>query len=58
VRSARQLRASVITNWLRGDDLREVQYMAGRRHIRSTEDYVQDDLEGLYEIVENFHPIG
>ena len=58
VRSAKQLRASVITDWLERHDLREVQYMAGHRHISSTENYVQDDLEGLHDIVENFHPMG
>jgi len=57
VRSAKQLRASVIVEWLERHDLREVQYMAGHKHISSTEGYVQDDLEGLREIVENFHPM-
>lgn len=52
-----QIRASVITNWLKQYNLREVQVFAGHRYISSTERYVQDDLESLHEIVNNFHPI-
>ena len=50
-------RASVITNWLGHYNLRKVQYLAGHRYISSTERYLQDDLENLHEIVNNFHPI-
>lgn len=57
VRNAKQLRASVIVDWLKRNDLRTVQYMAGHKHICSTEAYVQDDIEGLHDIVENFHPL-
>lgn len=53
-----QLRASVITHWLSQYNLREVQYRAGHRYISSTEKYLQDDLEGLHEMVDRFHPIG
>ena len=55
--NSRQLRASVITNWLGQYNLRKVQYLAGHRYISSTERYLQDDLENLHEIVNNFHPI-
>ncbi len=57
VNSSNQIRASVITNWLKQYNLREVQVMAGHRYISSTERYVQNDLESLHEIVNNFHPI-
>lgn len=57
VSGAKQIRASVIVDWLKQYDLRTVQYMAGHKHICSTEAYVQDDLEGLHDIVENFHPM-
>ncbi len=57
VKNVHQIRASVITNWLRHYNLREVQVLAGHRYISSTERYVQDDLESLHEIVNNFHPI-
>lgn len=53
----KQIRASVITNWLGNYNLRKVQYLAGHRYISSTERYLQDDLESLHEIVNNFHPI-
>lgn len=55
--NSNQIRASVITNWLGQYNLRKVQYLAGHRYISSTERYVQDDLESLHEIVNNFHPI-
>jgi integrase/recombinase XerD len=57
VENIKQIRASVITNWLRNYNLRKVQYFAGHRYISSTERYLQDDLENLHEIVNNFHPI-
>lgn len=53
----KQIRASVITNWLVQYNLRKVQYLAGHRYISSTERYLQDDVENLHEIVNNFHPI-
>lgn len=53
----KQIRASVITDWLGQYNLRKVQYLAGHRYISSTERYVQDDLENLHEIVNSFHPI-
>lgn len=57
VKNVKQIRASVITNWLEQYNLRKVQYLAGHRYISSTERYLQDDLENLHEIVNNFHPI-
>ena len=55
--NSKQIRASVITNWLGQYNLREVQYRAGHRYISSTEKYLQDDLENLHEIIHKFHPI-
>ncbi|MBL4680347.1 MAG: site-specific integrase [Pseudomonadales bacterium] len=52
-----QIRSSLIVNWLSKHNLRQAQYLAGHRYISSTEKYVQDDLENLHEIVNNFHPI-
>jgi integrase/recombinase XerD len=57
VTNGNQLRASVITNWLKQYNLRQVQVLAGHRYISSTERYLTDDLESLHEIVNNFHPI-
>lgn len=53
----KQIRASVITNWLKQCNLRQTQYLAGHRYISSTERYLEDDLESLHEIVNNLHPI-
>ncbi len=57
VENIKQVRASVITNWLGQYNLRKVQYLAGHRYISSTEKYLQDDLENLHEMINNFHPI-
>lgn len=57
VENVNQLRASVITNWLKQYNLREVQYLSGHRYISSTERYLEDDLESLHEMINNFHPI-
>ncbi|WP_105016908.1 hypothetical protein [Polaribacter porphyrae] len=57
VNNIHQIRASVIANWLKQYNLRQVQVLAGHRYISSTERYLQDDLESLHEIVNNFHPI-
>ncbi len=57
VQNGKQIRASVITNWLSQYNLRKTQYLAGHRYISSTERYLQDDLENLHEIVNNYHPI-
>ena len=57
VTNIHQIRASVITNWLKQYNLRQVQVLAGHRYISSTERYLQDDLESLHEVVNNFHPI-
>jgi integrase/recombinase XerD len=56
--SADQLRASVIVKWLKQYNLREVQYLAGHRYISSTEAYKQNEMEGLTEEVNMFHPLG
>lgn len=51
------IRASVIVNWLKQYNIREVQEMAGHRHICSTESYKQDNLENLQKVIQNFHPL-
>jgi len=52
----KQIRASVIVNWLKQHNLRKVQYLAGHRYISSTEHYQQDDLESLHKTINTFHP--
>ena len=58
ITSVKQIRASVITQWLKHHNLRQVQYMAGHRYVSSTEAYLINDLEGLQEDIAKFHPIG
>ncbi len=57
ITSLQQIRASVITHWLKRYNLREVQYMAGHRYVSSTESYLVNDLDGLQEDISKFHPI-
>lgn len=52
----KQIRTSVIVNWLQQYDLRKVQYLAGHRYISSTERYQQDDLESLHKTINIYHP--
>lgn len=56
ISSAKQIRTSVITHWLKHHNLREVQYMAGHRYISSTEAYLINDIEGLQQDISKFHP--
>jgi site-specific recombinase XerD len=58
VLNAKQIRASVITKWLRMYNLREVQYLAGHRYISSTESFLENEMEGLQEEVQQYHPLG
>ncbi len=58
IQNAHQIRTSVIVSWLRRHNLREVQYMAGHRYVSSTESYLMNDMEGLIEEVNQFHPLG
>jgi site-specific recombinase XerD len=52
-----QLRASVITNWLKQYNKRKVQYMAGHRYISSTEHYEASNIETLQEDLQRFYPV-
>ena len=54
---SRQIRASVIMNWLKTNNIRQTQYMAGHKSIRSTEQYRGQDLSDLTRQLELFHPL-
>ncbi len=58
VKNAKHIRASVITKWVKMYNLRKAQYLAGHRYISTTEGYLQNDIEGLKEEVQQFHPLG
>lgn len=55
--NATQIRISVITGWLKYYNLREVQYMAGHKKVKSTERYKTENLEELSKALEKFHPL-
>ena len=57
IRDSRQIRASAIMNWLKTNNIRQVQYMAGHKSIRSTEQYRSQDLTDLTKQLELFHPL-
>ena len=57
LKDTRQIRASVIMNWLKTNNIRQVQYMAGHKNIRSTEQYRNQDLTDLTKQLELFHPL-
>lgn len=51
-----QVRASVLTNWLKVHGLRKTQVMAGHRHISTTEKYKANDLQQLSDDINKLHP--
>jgi integrase/recombinase XerD len=57
VTNLKQLRASVITIWVKEYNLRKAQIMAGHRFISSTESYKESDQDVLEKDVEKYHPI-
>lgn len=57
LKDSRQIQASVIINWLKTNNIRQVQYMAGHKSIRSTEQYRNQDLADLTKQLELFHPL-
>ena len=57
VMGTRQIRASVIIAWLKTNNMRQAQYMAGHKSIRTTESFRRGDLTGLVRQLELFHPL-
>ncbi|PVD49355.1 hypothetical protein DC498_25490 [Terrimonas sp.] len=56
--NAKQIRGSVITEWLRKNHLRQVQYMAGHKYVSSTTRYQANNLDDLQSELERHHPMG
>lgn len=52
-----QIRASVITAWLKQYDIRKVQYLAGHKYVSSTEDYKANVIDELQEDIMKYHPL-
>lgn len=57
VKNIDQVRASVITGWLKIFDLRKVQYLAGHRYVSSTEEYKANVIDELQDDVTKYHPL-
>lgn len=57
IKNPKQIRASVITYWLKNHNLRLVQYMAGHKYVSSTERYKLNNLDSLQSNVEKYHPL-
>lgn len=57
VKNFDQIRASVITQWLRQYDLRKVQYLSGHKYVSSTEDYKANVIDELQSDITKFHPL-
>jgi site-specific recombinase XerD len=57
IKNLDQIRASVITAWLRIFDLRKVQYLAGHKYVSSTENYKANVIDELQEDVIKYHPL-
>ena len=57
LQSFNQVRASVITYWLKQYNLRQTQVMAGHRYVSSTEKYHINDIETLENNLKQFRPI-
>jgi len=52
----KQIRASVITLWIKTYGLRKTQYTAGHKYIHSTETFLSNDLESLTDDITKFNP--
>ena len=52
----KQVRASVITNWLKTTNLRKTQYLAGHRFVSSTEAYLPNNIDNLIDDINRLHP--
>ena len=55
--NAAQLRSSVIAHWLKGNHLRQVQYMAGHKYVSSTQRYQLTTLDDLKSELQQHHPM-
>ena len=51
-----QIRASVISFWIKTQGLRKAQHLAGHRCITTTEKYVINNLDGLIDDINKLHP--
>lgn len=57
-KSLYQFRHSVVMNWLKRHNLRQVQYNAGHRYTSTTAKYRESDYEELRLAIVDRHPLG
>jgi len=57
IKNCDQIRASVITQWLKQYDIRKVQYLAGHKYVSSTEEYKANNIDELQDDITKFHPL-
>jgi integrase/recombinase XerD len=57
IKNFEQIRASVITQWLKQYDLRKVQYLAGHKYVSSTEEYKVNVIDELQDDITKYHPL-
>lgn len=57
IKTASQIRASVIAEWTKIHDVRIVQYMSGHKYVSTTERYQATHLEDLQEQLRLHHPL-
>lgn len=55
--SFHQVRASVIYNWMKEKQIREVQYMAGHNSLNSTQRYQDVNMQDMQASLNEFHPL-
>ena len=53
----RQIRRSMIVFWVKKNNLRQAQYLAGHRSIFTTEQYQVQKIEELVQQVNKYHPL-
>ena len=58
ITNALHIRGSVIINWLKQHNKRQVQYMAGHKYVSSTEAYAVQDMDTLQDELSKHHPFG
>ena len=54
--SLEQIRASLITYWIKSYGLRKAQYLAGHKSIASTEGYIPNNIDDLADDITKFNP--
>ena len=57
LKDLKQIRTSVITNWLKVYNLRKTQYLAGHKYVSSTESYQVNNIDELQENISKYHPL-